>query len=292
MSEFVTLRITRAEPEGTGFEVPPEFESDWLHLTQVPYQKPSMNGTGFIDWVNDHKYGFSLGSVLQLAGQYQSACEDDGCLTVELQVRRSRANLSYTLKATYGELSSKMVHSTGRQESVTVSQTDELDLETNIVGSVTAEWEGDVIGVDGSVLTPPPVITQEGSLLTWPVVVYAGVIRLSYGESYDTYTLTITPRGAGDYEADNREGAYHSTVFALWGGGIETLEIDIPEMEGNCGNSTIIKPPDEGEGEGCFRRNILVDPCTKEVLDEWLEQMACPEDPEDPEDPEAPEDSE
>ncbi|MFT5728750.1 MAG: hypothetical protein ACI8PB_002906 [Desulforhopalus sp.] len=286
MSEFTTLRINRAEPEpedlddGDGFG--PGFDNDWLHITQAPYEKPSMMGSGFTDWLNANSYGLDLGSVFERAAQYQSACEDDGSCTVELQIRKSRSDLGYTLKATYGELSPKMSHSANRQTSVVVSQTKELDLETNISGSVTAAWDErvEVIGFDGSVLMPPPAITQEGSLLTWDVEVYAGSIRLSYTESYDVYTLTISPREPGEYESDDPEGAYQSTVFAVWGGGVETLEIDLPEMEGNCsgGGIVLVNPDDpDGDDEKCYRHNILVDPCTREIIKEWDEEIACPQ---------------
>jgi hypothetical protein len=285
-SFYTNLRITRAEPEpedsvfdtGTGTGV---LDSDWLTIVQVPYKKPSMMGSGFTDWVNDNDYGLDLGSMFERAAQYQSACEEDGRLTIELQVRTSRSELSYTLKATHGALSAKMKHTAKRQESVVVSQATELDLGTTLVGSATASWEGEVIGFDGSVLSPAPAIAQTDSLLSWDDEVYAGSVRLSYTESYDAYTLTITPRAAGDYEPDDPEGAYSSTVFAVWGGGVETLEIAIPEMEGNCqggGSSNVVNPDDDdGDGEKCYRHNILVDPCTGEIIKEWDEEIDCPQ---------------
>ena len=269
MNEFTTLRINRAEPDVLDL-------GDWLRIEQPEW--PEASGAGFAAWLVTEGKGLSIASYAEYYSQYNSHCEGDGSLTVEIQIHRSRPDLPYAASASYGELSEKYIHQASFKQSRTVSRAKSIDLEVEVVGIVSAAWEGPLFGIDGVEISPPPPITVAGSELSWGVEL-SGVLRLDYTEEHDAYTLTITPREAGDFEADDPEGAYQSTVFAVWAGGVESHDVDLPDMDGYCGGGSrvIINPDDPDDGK-CVRHHILVDPCDGSVIKEWDEQISCPGD--------------
>lgn len=268
MANFTTLRINRAEPEIGGLS------GDWLRVEQPEW--PKQPAGGFLAWVTATGKGISLNTISEYFAQYSSHCEDDGCLTVEIQIHRSRPDLPYEANASYGKLSEKYIHQGSFKESRTVEKTASLDLEVQIVGKVSAYWEGSLFGIDGVKVESPPAIQVNGSVLSWGIEL-SGVLRVSYTEEHDAYTLTIVPREAGEYEPGSLENAYESTVFAVWAGGVETHEVDLPDMDGNCraGERGIVDPDDPADDQ-CVRHNILVDACDLSIIREWDEVIPCP----------------
>lgn len=270
MSEFVSLRINRTEPELEGSP------GDWLRIEQPEWKDPPSGG--FLAWVVASGRGLSIATYAEYASEYYSHCEKDGELTVEIQIHRSRPDLPYSISTSYGELSEKYIHHANFKRSQTVSMAKSLDLKAQIVGQVSAVWEGAVFDLNGMTVSPPPPISVSGSVLSWGEDV-SGVLRLSYTEEHDAYTLAITPREPGEYEVGSLENAYESTVFAVWAGGAETHDVDLPDMDGYCGGgSRTFIDQDDPDKEKCVRHNILVDACTLEVIREWDDQIACPED--------------
>jgi hypothetical protein len=290
MSEFTTLRINRVEPD-----LADQFEGDWLRIEQPEWSTPPDGG--FLDWLQQNNQQLrndqirndqinnellNLASINQYFSVYKSSCMDDGSLEVEIQIHRSRLDLAYTLTTSYGELSDRFVHTAAHKESRTIEGESSLDLQQQIVGALLTTWEGPVYGMDGIQILPPPPISVQGSVLSFGRKV-VGVLRLAYSEQHDTYILTVEPRPAGEYEADNIEAAYQATVIAIWGGGqIESHDVDLPDMSGNCngyGSGVRVNPDDDDDddpdGEKCYNHVILVDPCTLEIVDEWDEEVAC-----------------
>ncbi len=253
--------------------------NDWIRIEQPEWKTPPAGG--FKEWMAIHGYGYSLQTFFQYWAEYHSQCDDDGCITVELQVHKSRPDLQYGAHASYGALSERFAHTGNHKTSVAISQTTEYIIEAMVAGPVSAKWEGPVFGVDMGQIEPPPAISISGSALSWPVAC-SGVIRLSYTEDHDAYTLEITPRDASEYEADDLEGAYQSTFFAIWAGGVELHEIDLPDMDGNCngiGTNARVNPddPDDPEAGNCYDLYVTRDKCTDEIKDERLVQVECPE---------------
>lgn len=277
MSEFATLRINRTEPS-----VDDNSGDDWIRIEQPDWKEPPAGG--FFDWLKLLNKELSLATVLEYQAEYNSHCEEDGCLTVEIQVHKSRRDLQYAAHVSFGELSERFVHTTTHQSSEIVQKADLLALDVDTVGGVDAAWEGPVFDVMGNQVTPPPSFTVSGSTLQWNIKV-SGVIRVKYTEQHDAYTLTIIPRKSGEYEAGDIEGSYQSTFFATWAEGVEVHEIDLPDMGGNCrgmGERVIIdrdpNDPDDPDGtddETCYKHVVLVDPCTGEIKDEWDEVVPC-----------------
>jgi hypothetical protein len=271
------LALPTSDPRNPDY-VPPDEEgtdgtdgTDWLRIEQPAW--PEEEEGGFAKWLQDNNKGLSLDTYEEYFSKYKSKCAEGGTLDIPLQIKKSRADLQYSLRASYGVLAQGLDETSEHATSVTIKGEKSHDLSEAVQGDVTASWEGEVFAEDGAPLTPPPKITQDGSVLDWGVIA-TGTIRLSYSESHDSYTLTITPRENADPK--DRKSAYQSTVFAAWSGGVETHEVELPEMTGNCsGNGN--KTDDEDKKENCVRHCILVDPCTKEIIREWDESIACPE---------------
>ena len=268
MSDYTTLRITRTEPTAADL-------GDWLRIEQADYEKPTSDGFG--NWLSLNGRGYSIDTLMDNWSQYQSQCEDDGSLTVEIRVFKSRPDLQYDAHVSYGALSDRYVHEEKHQESKAVQQANRLDLQVQIVGAISASWEGVVFDTSGGMIVPPPEIVVSNSVLYFGEDEVSGVVRLSYTEEHDAYTLTITPRPADQFEADNPEGAYQSTFFATWAGGVESQDVNLPDNLNSCNYSVKVTSGGQDK-EKCVRHNILVDPCTMAVIKEWDEQIACPED--------------
>lgn len=276
MVDYATFRITRTEPE-------PESASagtsgDWLRLEQEDEDEAPAGG--FLEWIAMEGKRPTIENYLQYYDLYESSCDEDGVLEIGLRVAKSRADLAYSMSASHGTLEGGAASSSSVKTSLTVSQQSSLDLGSRPADGVSATWEGDVYAVDGSTISPPPTISVDGSTLSWGVVC-SGVIRVSYSSVYDAWTLTIEARSTEEYEEDDVSSAYQSTVFAAWAGGIESLEISLPDMGGYCGGTSVSTGSgDDGDpdGEQCYKHVILVDPCTGEELNSWDEVMLCPDD--------------
>lgn len=96
--------------------------------------------------------------------------------------------------------------------------------------------------------------------------------------------------------ADALKMRYQSTVIAIADGAVEWLDVETPELGGYCdgkdgsgsngygrtdadGNplsTTTVTHGDGGDdGAACYNRIIVVDPCSKEVVDDYLEPTSC-----------------
>ena len=80
------------------------------------------------------------------------------------------------------------------------------------------------------------------------------------------------------YNTEDTSAAYSSTVLAIWATGDTSLDVTVPEdMQEDCipgYSSTLTLNTGESE-EDCYELHILVDPCTKEILDQWTETVSC-----------------
>lgn len=274
---YKTLSITYARPNPESSSDLSETD-DWIEIRQ-PDEK-DLPAAGFDAWSAKQGFMVTVDNILTMFENYQSACEDDGCLTVEIQVHKSREDLAYTLTRTYGELSGRFKHTKDVTKSVLIEAKASLDLKSLVAdGKVDARWEGDVFDAAGDPLLPPPTPELVGGILDFGQEV-VGSLRHKYTEKYDTYTLTINPRKEGDYDPENPESAYEASVVALWEGEPVTHSVELPEMKGSCGGSTIVNPDDEDDPdkEKCYKRVVTVDPCDVRNNEEDLEQIPCPND--------------
>ncbi len=237
--------------------------------------------SGFNDWLADNGFGLSIDNLPEQMEKYGSQCEEDtGDLKVTIKVQKSRSNLGYSIRASYGTLSQPTISESSVDESFDVDGADELDLGMVITTGTTAEWEGDVVDASGSFLNPLPTITITGNVASFGEEV-TGTFRLSGGTVSDEYVLAITPRTQYTYDESKPETAYQSTVAATWGGGVETLVVTMPDMSGNCleevwGGEVTVDPDDEE----CIRLIEVRNPCTGELISTREESIPCPGDEE------------
>jgi hypothetical protein len=149
-----------------------------------------------------------------------------------------------------------------------------------------------------------------------------GIIRCAYTIEYDVWYLQITPRdlsgsatatsgrvdtidpnssdmlsgvaasstsGEGRncsdyYIDDDNNSVYGTTVRAIWDGGYDSIDIQIPEsLDITCDpppDSVIIDTPDETpeeEQEKCYKIVKVIDTCSGEVVEEEKVEIECPE---------------
>lgn len=243
-------------------------------IQQVPIPEPPDGG--YNGWLQKEGLENTPENLKKYAGEYKPWCNENGELGVDINLPMPDGESPGELKASYGELSSPTKKSSEHNESKAVSDAESLDLGVSIVGNLSASWEGPVIAEDGSTVSPPPPLSVNGAVISWGVKV-TGTLRLSYTEEHLSYTLKLTPREDLPEGAD-KEDAYKSTLYLTDAEGKTTAkEIDLPDMSGGCPGDASFSSAGEGESEGCVRHNVLVDPCTGEVIREWDEAIPCPE---------------
>jgi len=291
MNESITINYGLISTEESSKTSSPdsEYYGDWLRLSQKPYEEKSMSD--FDQWLIDNEFGYAVETLPQQMEIYKSVCEEiTGELKVTIEVHRSRSDLNYTISASYGILSPAIGRTSSINESINVNGEDSKELGLVVSDNTSAEWEGDVVSSDGSFLNPKPEISISDNEAFFGSEV-TGTFRLSGRSLYDEYVLTITPRLSGFYDSEKPESAYQSTVVALWGGGVETLVVTMPDMTGNCleavwGGDVVIDPDDDDdEEEKCIRLIEVRDPCTGDLISSREEQISCPEETDEGETP-------
>ncbi len=256
-----------------------KYSSDWLKLSQEPYDDKPMSG--FNNWLTENGFGLSIDNLPEQMEKYGSQCEEDtGDLRVTIKVQKSRSNLGYTIKASYGILSQASIATGTVDESISVDGEDSADLGMIVKAGTTAEWEGDVVDSGGNFISPQPSITISNNVASFGEEV-TGTFRLSGGTVFDEYVLTITPRIEYTYDESKPETAYQSTIAATWGGGVETLIVTMPDMSGNCleavwGGSLEVDSDEDGDDEKCYRVTEVRNPCTGKLINTRKEQIKCP----------------
>lgn len=243
MSQFATCRIVFANDPPAGYTGGPG--DNWIEIRQVA----------------DPEFD----------------CDLDKALVVEIEVMISRDDLNYDLQASYGELSGKSAVTKTKNDPVEISGESSYQLKYRVDGKVSAEWDGEVVGMNGVIPGKVP-ITQNGQVLDFGQRVW-GTLQISYDHTPDIYTLVIRPRPEGSYDDNDLEGAYRSTIRAIWDGDPEIFEVKLPsDMTNNCDPRTTVKiNPDDPEALNCKERRLLVDPCdlTKPPK-ETITPIVCP----------------
>jgi hypothetical protein len=150
-----------------------------------------------------------------------------------------------------------------------------------------------------------------------------GIIRCVFTIEYDVWFLQITPRdlsgsatstsgrvdtmdkdtdelqtgvsasttsgenrNCSDYytDKDDPNSVYGTTVRAIWDGGFDSIDIEIPaSLDVTCdppGDSVIVDTPEDEpqeEEEKCFKIVKVIDTCSGEVVEEEKVEITCPE---------------
>lgn len=275
MSEFAACRLYLVN------EPPPDYEGDdWIKIVQP--DEPDKPASGFADWLTENNKGLTLGNIQEYFSQYNSQCNEDGSVRIELQVHRSRADLEYTLITSYGVLEGPYQNEEQVKTTVEVEGETSYVIQRELAGGVKWSWDGPVV-VGNSIAQAVPQVVQQGQILGFGDKEVSGTLRLEYTQSPETWFLVLMPREQTEYDADDPEGAYKATVRAVWAGEPVSHEVDLPDMEGNClhwGTQGSVNPedpddPDDPDGEKCYIRKLLLDPCTYEKESDRLVQTPC-----------------
>ncbi|MDX9896853.1 MAG: hypothetical protein RBS34_15495 [Desulfofustis sp.] len=308
------LSLTLVSPEDQAPTPPPTPEGVWLRLEQAPL--PTKAAGDFQAWFQEQYGGdwskYNPAEVMQFWEEFKSLCNEEGEFTAEIWVHKSADDLPYRLDATRGRWlydepqgadDQKTQQLAIRQESST-----RIDGE-NVQRIICAQWEGNVYDELGAQIIPRPRIQvdTETHVLSWgrPVT---GTLRVVYLVEYDVWYLVISPRtatgdsvgsyageggeGAGGssndgsgyglavcteaYDEDQPGGVYAATVYGVYAGGIEELEVETPDLTGNCRGGGGDDDDDDEEPE-CYKLKIKYHKCTGEKISEDLIRVPCPD---------------
>lgn len=282
-SQYATCRILYANdpPDESAFET-----DDWIEIEQIDRE---VSGRDWLTtWLKEnppsttsHSLDTAISRINGMHAAWAASCSDDDCIEIELEVHKSRTDLDYDLTASYGELSEKFKAPKDKIETVEIDGDESYTLKTEVNGAITAEWEGDVVGemTEGvtQILDQPPAIIQDGQTLNFGRRVW-GTLSLKYTASPDTWFLTLEPREAGDYDQEDPESAYASTVRAVWAGEPVSHEVDIPTIDTACGGSSVVIDPDDPNAGRCYDLKVTRHKCTNDIISEELVQVPCPGD--------------
>ncbi|MCB2218051.1 MAG: hypothetical protein KQH59_18470 [Desulfobulbaceae bacterium] len=306
-----SLLVTYRAPEVVTPEGPGD-GSVWLELEQGPAEERAED---FQSWFAS-KYGsdwskFNWAEFMQFFEEYQSQCNGDGEFTAEIRVHKSAVDQPYRLDASRGQWSAE------RPEAGEEQRTDVVQLSGDSSHTITgqavariicAQWEGNVYNGRGETMARNPAISVNGATLSWGEPV-TGTLRIVSLLEYDVWYLVISPRtvdgstvatgevsvdgsddddggGSGGYgppictEAYSEERpdtVYGATVYGIHAGGIERLEVRVPDLKGNCGKGGGgDDDDDEDPAAECYKLKVKYHKCTGKKISEELIRVPCP----------------
>lgn len=147
-------------------------------------------------------------------------------------------NLNYSLKTTYGRLSSRRISTVRESESVAFSISNSASIKYMPEQTPTYEWVGVIRDAQGGILQTPPTVTFDANNVYLSQKVY-GTLLLKYTVVRHSYVSTVVPREEG---AEDFCGA---VLYAPFDGGISWLEMSVPPSIDDivsgaslCGGST------------------------------------------------------
>jgi hypothetical protein len=272
MTDFTPCEIIYAvEDPATGSS------GDQVTLEQAEIDSSALS---LKDWIKENGLGWSLETIADYFDQRNSICAADGHIDLTIYAYPSRPDLVYKISASYGELTGGGRQSTNRIDRENIALQASYTMEATPTGEVSASWDGVVYNEDGLEVTP--LIQINGNVVTWGGIKVLGTLVLQYGLDRDVYILTLFPRDASETDQDRDADAYAATVTAFWAGGYTQLDADIPDLDSYCrqtGSNVSVDPDDDdGDGERCYRRRLLVYSCTSEIISDTIEEISCPGD--------------
>lgn len=215
-------------------------------------------------------------------------CGDENCDPVQrinIKVTKKPQNLPYRMETSYGSLGGKTVDHDNFAKSFDINLDDSLEIETELA-QVSASWEGNVYDQTGSVIAKPQIsYDSTNRTFSWGGFLVVGTIRVTGVETFDIWSLTVPPR-----TDSTTETAWSATVRAFYVAGatpkMESLTISEPDVDGTCAknfHTNFAGTPDDEEDEEevkekCYKRTIVIDPCTGEIISDKLSEITCPED--------------
>lgn len=205
----------------------------------------------------------------------QDPAERTNCLSggrgTTLYVYRYDLSLPYTLHVTHGELGDRRVEDDlVFTEKIRVNMQGEVNLKYPNFGVVDTAWlGGKVWDKDGMEISPPAPTTTSSSVI-FPDRLY-GTLLISYKIKRDAYFLPLVARPEAE------ENKYSSVAYAVHRGGVDWMEIRIPEQlektgkvcyggGGTLGGHEGPEDPDGPPSAPHADAEIGIDYCSQEVL--------------------------
>lgn len=194
--------------------------------------------TGFVTKAVFFKYLYAL--LMGIAGETSSmdcGISVDNTIASNLIVYPSNPTLEYSLRTTYGQLSSRSIQIIVQKEVINFSLSNSASLKYPLTGAISYAWVGPIYNYYGHSISAPS-ITIQGDTLFLSDKVY-GSLSISYPVMRHTYILTATARDEGDQDL------FGAVVYAPFTGGISWLGLSNPPYVDeiasgdSCGGVTI-----------------------------------------------------
>jgi len=178
------------------------------------------------------------------------------------------SNLQYSIAITHGVLGEAREEILEYAEVIQVQQETDINLQYPTTNVISAEWLTDAFNLDGDTLPTPDIIISGGSVAVESRV--DGSLYVIYEVFRHIYSVAVPER------EDAEENNYQSHIYAVWAGGNNVIEYDLPadlEDGGSCNNfvgSGVVFPPDEPEPPRAYPEDQqkYTDYCTGEEIEE------------------------
>ena len=216
--------------------------------------------TGFLSWVLPREYeepGNTCGG-------------SSGIFTATIYAYLYLQTLNYSIDTSYGSLGERVVEDITYTEGVQLSLKDRVDFSYPNEEIISTEWVGAVYNSRGETI-PKPSFTADNRTLYFSEKVY-GYLKVKYKITRHRYSAIVSGRNIKD--ATITEDKYTSTVFAVYDGGIDWIQVQSPygfeDFDGECGNGVILDTtPDDSPNAPPTAspddKDIFIDYCTQEI---------------------------
>lgn len=191
----------------------------------------------------------------------------DGHVRKNVYAYPDPANLHYLIGLSHGEMGPQTVEELEYAEVLNLQADQEAGLKYPCFGIISTSWIVDAYDSEGSPQHRPAVRITGGTQPKFLISTY-GALLVTYRVIRHSYAIDVPPReNAG-------ENSLQSFVWAVWPGGNDYMEVDLPDDQepGDCNNSI------RGQGHigynGPNRPNsvppededVYIDYCTQEEL--------------------------
>lgn len=215
---YQTLSITRSNQR--------EESSAYVLLEQEPWDQyvGMLTKGGVVAYLNNLLFGDEK-------QEEDCGVAEDGTISSLIYAYPSPASLNYRIAISHGELGERIVDEVEYAEILQIQMEQNPTLRYPTSSIISATWVTDSFATDGEALARPAISIAGGRIFISKSVY--GTILVIYRVIRHTYDGTILPR------PDAAENKYQSFVYAVWDGGNNVIEYQLPadaEDGGKCNN--------------------------------------------------------
>jgi len=268
----------------------PDFNpDDYVRLEQEDWEDTRNRESDFGAWLAATGRTVNLYNYQQLLDLFMSQCNADGSFECKIFVKKSSADLQYTVETSHGSLTGPFKNTVPAEEFFRVGPSDSpLKLPWSVASYGSYGWEGQTYDACGRLVVGPALYVNADGHLQWDTPVH-GTIHVTATVTEEHFILHAPIR---DDAVEGSDNTNYAVVKAIWLGGVFQLEIKPPDLtKGSCSGGyiggTIINPPpdddedpdDDGDDDDatCGKRTITIDACSGNVLSDTVQQIPCPD---------------